>query len=130
MRIDLLARRMAEVESGNNPNATGDDGRARGRWQMHPAWFLEWSVPRLGDTWDEAMARALLRYLRARALDGWSVFQVLGDFHLGHVPKAHADFAAALAYAARYGFSTDQLDSRVTTDNITFDGFYGYVSAA
>lgn len=130
MRIDLLARRMAEVESNNNPDAVGDDGRARGRWQMHPPWFVEWAVPKLGDTWDMAYARALLRYLRAAAAGGWSVFQTLSAFHLGHEPKTHQDFALAMAYAQRYGFSPTQLDSALIGDSIVFDGFYGYVSAA
>ena len=130
MRIDVLARRMAEVESNNNPEAVGDDGRARGRWQMHPAWFIKWAVPQLGDTWDEAMARALLHYLRAQAAAGRSVFLAISAFHLGHDPKSHEDFRLAMAYTDRYGFSSAQLDSAVIGDNIVFDGFYGYVSAA
>ena len=133
MRIDLLARCMAHVESDNTAAAQGDDGRAFGRWQMHPAWFAQWYTPQLGDTWDRACARALWRFLRAEAAGGRSVFQALALFHLGHDPRTYQDHVAALAYAARYGFKPGefaQLDSAVLTDSITFDGFYGYVSAA
>ena len=130
VKIEVLARRMAIVESGNNPDAMGDDGRARGRWQLHPPWFAQWYQPELGDTWDQADARALYRYLVDRHHRSASVFEALALFHLGHAPRSHSDYVSAVGYATGYGFSTGELDSPVECGSVQFEDFYGYVSAA
>ena len=60
---DVLAR----VESDDDPQATGDSGRAYGRWQMHPSFYATWG-PRPYQfqgrelTWDEAFELALQNF--------------------------------------------------------------------
>ncbi|MCL4532561.1 MAG: hypothetical protein M1582_05140, partial [Actinobacteria bacterium] len=119
----------AIVESGNNAAAMGDDGRAAGRWQQHPAWFAQWYPATLGDTWDVAFARAVQRYLRAEAAEGRTVFQALALFHLGHDPRTHGDVVAAMSYAEQY-YPSSRLDEVLGVGNMTFEDFYAYASAA
>jgi hypothetical protein len=41
-REDRFVRALALTESGDNPEAWGDHGKAFGRWQWHIATLLDW----------------------------------------------------------------------------------------
>lgn len=62
--VDQFLDALAQVESSNNPAAWGDNGKAMGRWQVHPDRL--WSeagrwhqAPRLDETWDSFVRRVL-----------------------------------------------------------------------
>ena len=55
-RIDLLLDAIARVESRNDPNATGDGGRALGPYQIHRAYWAD-GTRFLGVHWSFADAR-------------------------------------------------------------------------
>ena len=62
--VEQFLQALASVESSNNPQAWGDDGRAMGRWQVHPdrVWSesrLRRVAPNLGETWDSWIGRIL-----------------------------------------------------------------------
>ena len=81
---------IAQIESGNRSNAPlGDDGRARGRYQLHPDFFYEWLVklniqPLLGETWDSLDTRLLVGYFNVRIGQGMTPIQAGVSFHNGH----------------------------------------------
>ena len=56
------AEALSDVETGDKPYTWGDAGLAAGRWQQHPAFFVQW-FPRqqltVGMSWDEAFGLAL-----------------------------------------------------------------------
>jgi hypothetical protein len=54
-RIDLLLDAIARVESHNDPNATGDGGRALGPYQIHRAYWAD-GTRFLGVHWSFAEA--------------------------------------------------------------------------
>ncbi len=54
-RMDLLLDAIAQVESRNEPDATGDGGRAAGVYQIHRAYWDD-GVRWLGADWDYTQA--------------------------------------------------------------------------
>ena len=52
-------RALAIIESGENPLASGDGGRAIGILQQHPSFFVQWyKEPDVTDTWNTAHIKA------------------------------------------------------------------------
>lgn len=103
--VDIFLDAIAQVESSDNPEAWGDGGRAMGRYQVHPdrLWFeaKKWRLePKLGETWDQFVARVLSAMYEANA----GVFEppeVAMYWHKGHwVKRAAPDWD--LAYASKF----------------------------
>ena len=97
---------LAHTESGDNPNAPlGDNGRASGRWQMHPDWFWEWAnhynlPPDLNETLDSWFGRIILAFANDH-LRWMEPINAAMYFHLGHQTNpSKPDWDAA--YAARF----------------------------
>lgn len=87
---------LALQESGGNPNAVGDGGRAVGLMQFHrPAWSDVWGrppedLPLRTDSW--ASMRAAIRYARSAKVrrlwadtPRWTRERLSSHHHLGHV---------------------------------------------
>lgn len=80
---------LGETESGDNPNARlGDNGRALGRFQVHPDWV--WTQcrrfglqPALDETWDSFITRLVIEFFNHNVslMDDLSVAMY---FHIGH----------------------------------------------
>lgn len=80
---------LALTESMNSPNAAlGDDGRAMGRWQVHPDWVDTWSKhydiwARENETWDSRIERLVNAFIEDHR-QFMSLVAVAMYFHLGH----------------------------------------------
>jgi len=104
--VDQFLKALAVVESSDDPEAWGDAGRAMGRWQIHPDRL--WSechrlqiVPKLGETWDQLVAR-ILRAECQISLDNMGAVVLAMWWHLGHwQTEGTGDWDAK--YAARFG---------------------------
>ena len=87
-----FAHRIAVVESNNNPNAPlGDDGRALGRFQVHPDWLFDWSTnyhitPHLMETWDSFVIRVVEAFYQSHTT--MMDVEIAMYFHLGHPCKS------------------------------------------
>jgi hypothetical protein len=97
---------LAGTESSNDPNAPlGDDGRALGRFQVHPDWVCTYALlfsrrPLLNETWD-AWITALVRLFFQRYSPKNTAVQVAMWFHLGHfATEESSDWDAP--YAERF----------------------------
>lgn len=89
-----LRRVLALVESANDPEAWGDSGRACGRYQMHPGFYVSWgpTILEFGGrelSWDEAFEIALSRFLEACERDRPTATdeQIAMAFHLHGQPR-------------------------------------------
>jgi hypothetical protein len=86
------SRALALVESSDNPNvALGDDGKAAGRWQMHPSFYEQWAVPiphGTEPTWDERFQAALEHFYKFAVADGIDDTDAAVGFHLHGAPVA------------------------------------------
>ena len=107
-----FATAIAIVESGNRSNPPmGDDGRAIGRYQMHPDWVMEWAVrlklfPLLGETWDSFFTRLIQGYYTYHIGQGLTALEAAVSFHVGHICHEgddtwDAQYAKDFAAAAR-----------------------------
>ena len=99
MTPEQFASVLAEVESGGNWQAWGDEGRAMGRWQVHPDWLWGWAKnyrvePALDETWDAFVMRVVLAFARDHFARGMSAVTVAMYFHLGHLGDFDRDYAA------------------------------------
>ena len=96
---------LAMTESGEDAKAWGDNGRAVGRFQVHPDWLWTWAKhyglqPNLDETWDSFITRVVIAFATDH-LSYLSQVEVAMYFHLGHktIP-AHYDWDAD--YAKRF----------------------------
>jgi len=89
--VEIFLDAIAQVESSDNPEAWGDGGRAMGRYQVHPdrlwseakRWRLE---PKLGETWDQFVARVLTAMFEANAV-AFQPEEIAMYWHEGHWVK-------------------------------------------
>jgi hypothetical protein len=83
---------LALVESRDNPNvALGDNGRAAGRWQIHPSFYDTWREPvPFGQepTWDDMFSLALKKFYDKAVADGIDDADAAVGFHLHGAPRA------------------------------------------
>jgi len=102
---DRFIRAIELVESAGQGNAglLGDDGRARGRYQMHPAFFSRFAGRgRLGDTWDMYDAQTMQAFAAWWAREEHVVVWLDAAlyYHYGHVPDGDPHGYAAKFRAA------------------------------
>lgn len=100
---EQFASALAEVESGGNWQAWGDEGRAMGRWQVHPAWLWGWAKryqlePTVGESWDSFVMAVVVAFARDHFEQGFTPYSLAQYFHLGHARRRDYD----PAYAARF----------------------------
>jgi len=75
--------RLIECESGGNPEALGDDGRAHGVLQFHDPTFQRYCVERYGyrdDIWDEDIQRQCCLEMLNQNFDNvshWTCFKLV-----------------------------------------------------
>jgi len=101
-RFERFAEALALTESGNSPEPWGDDGRAAGRWQMHPEFFCDYHpLPaKAGETWDDWFRRTLeFFYLHNGGYDARAIDLAM-HFHLGKTAFKRGDDDPA--YAVRF----------------------------
>ncbi len=89
-----FAAAIGEIESGDNPDSWGDQGRAMGRYQLHPDWLWEWAsrlgtAPHLNERWDDWATRIVEAFF-VRWTAVMLPVEVAMFFHEGHVIKAGA----------------------------------------
>ena len=104
---------IREVESENNPEAWGDDGRAMGSRQEHPAFVAQWFPSihwRLAMKWDDVTRGALLAFYNRAVADGVDDVDAAVGFHLHGQPHGNAgdspDYAQRFREAAaRLGYA-------------------------
>lgn len=110
--VEQFLKALAVVESSDDPEAWGDQGRAMGRWQVHPDRL--WSEmhaqsikPAIGETWDQLVGR-VLRAMFGKFESSRTLPEIAMYWHVGHMlfagrddwdPKYAARFGAALANA-------------------------------
>ena len=92
--VDQFLEALGAVESSNNPQAWGDDGRAMGRWQVHPD--RVWSesrlcrvAPVLGESWNGWIGRILAVIFKG-LYPVESPVAIAMYWHLGHFSKPGA----------------------------------------
>ena len=103
--VDQFLKALAVVESSDDPEAWGDDGRAMGRWQVHPdRLFHEVShnliFTKVGESWDQLVARVLRTiwdFYAYRVSQG----EIAMYWHVGHWCKP-GDSTWDAKYAARF----------------------------
>lgn len=83
--FEKFAHALALTETLNNPQAFGDDGRAYGRWQMHPAFVAEWAPTErdVNETWDGLFRDTLENFYLKRTRAGVPLHILVMEFHLG-----------------------------------------------
>ena len=107
-----FAKAIAVVESGDRSNPPlGDDGRALGRYQMHPdssgsGRRISKQCLRLSETWDAYFTRLIQQYFGYRTGQGLTAIQAAVSFHVGHIvreddPTWDAQYASDFTDAAR-----------------------------
>jgi hypothetical protein len=95
---------IRQTESGGNPLAIGDDGRAWTSIQCHPPWLWQWASalnvpPRLGESWDAWAIRVLWAF--AWHHRAWDPVALAMYFHVGHACQP-SDLDWSDDYAARF----------------------------
>lgn len=91
LTIGQFITAIARVESGGNPQAWGDGGRAIGQWQQHPAFVAEWfasSKWTLGMTWDDVCSHAIYRFAAAGQAAGADDVAMAIGYHLHGQPAS------------------------------------------
>jgi hypothetical protein len=102
-QINLLLDAIAQMESGNNPNAMGDGGRASGLYQIHCAYWAA-GTRFLGVDWgyeqaaDPAKAREVVKAYLLHYGQGCSLLE-MARIHNGG-PNGHKK-QSTLEYARR-----------------------------
>ena len=108
MTPEAFSTAIAIVESGNRSNPPlGDDGRARGRYQLHPDFYDEWKTKLniqviLGETWDSMDTRIVQGYFTLRMGQGMTAVQAAVSFHRGHPCREGDSDWLADDYASRF----------------------------
>jgi hypothetical protein len=103
-----FAHAIAIVESGDRSNPPmGDDGRARGRYQMHPDFYEEWKLnlnihAQLSETWDSLDTRIVQGYFTFRTGQGLTPVQAAVSYHRGHICREGDSDWLKDNYAARF----------------------------
>lgn len=91
LTFEQFAQALALTESNDNPNAPlGDDGRAAGRWQMHPSFYEEWTTPIPHGTepsWDTQFRNALFRFYMRAVRNGIDDADAACGFNLSGQPE-------------------------------------------
>ena len=93
MEPEEFARILGLVESDGQPNApNGDNGRAMGRFQIHPDWMWEWAnrlhiQPRLSESWDSFHERLVMKFFQFPFHLKLLPVEVAMTFHLGHIVR-------------------------------------------
>jgi hypothetical protein len=103
---------LGKTESNDNPNVhLGDNGRALGRFQVHPDWVYTQSArfglkPFLNETWDSFITRLVTAFYEHN-IQFIAPVDVAMYFHLGHrTPSTAPDWDAE--YAERFNvFAAD-----------------------
>jgi hypothetical protein len=96
---------LGAVESDNNAEAWGDGGQAMGRWQVHPAWVMEYAfnyniAPAVDDTWDVFIGLIVVEFF-ARRSSARTPVSIAMAFHVGHEVEIGA-YGWDAEYAARF----------------------------
>lgn len=106
--LERFVHALAMTESGNNTNAPlGDNGRAMGRFQVHPDWVFTFSSayhlsPMLGETWDSFITRIVRAFYQEHVIKyGMTAEEIAMAFHIGHIVKADSS-DWDVAYAERF----------------------------
>lgn len=102
MGFQRWAMVLAYVESENKWTATGDNGLAFGRWQMHPAFFSDYYPGRPGvdESWDSWFLKALSSFYTRRMKVHGDERKAMMEFHLGVFAVSQGQWDAH--YAARW----------------------------
>jgi hypothetical protein len=87
---------------GHDYRVRGAQFMALGRWQMHPAWFLEWYDPAISVSWswDEAFRAALQKFWTAMQKLKLQPHHAAMAFHLGMSAYQRGDWDQT--YAERF----------------------------
>lgn len=102
-----FATAIGIVESNGNPNSPlGDDGRALGRFQVHPDELWGWATrltlyPHLSETWDSFVDRVVQRFYTFHVAQSLTPVQIAMCWHLGHISR-ESDPDWDSGYAARF----------------------------
>ncbi len=93
MEPETFATILGLVESDGNPNALlGDDGRAAGRFQIHPDFLWEWAnrlklQPKLNERWDSFYSRLVQAFFTFPFHLKLLPVEVAMTFHKGHIVR-------------------------------------------
>ena len=115
MTAQEFAHAIAIIESGDRSNPPmGDDGRARGRYQVHPDFYEEWMTrlnlhAQLGETWDGLDSRIVQGYFTFRTGMGLTPVQAAVSYHRGHICREGDSDWLADDYAARFTAAAESL---------------------
>lgn len=97
MNPSEFAKAIAIVESSDRSNPPlSDDGRARGRYGMHPDFYEEWKLKlnihaQLSETWDSLDTRIVMGYFTFRMGMGLTAVQAAVSYHVGHIVREGDD---------------------------------------
>jgi len=96
---------LGHTESDGLTDRWGNDGRAMGRFQVHPSWVWQYAhryqvVPRLDVTWDQWVAQLVGLFFDEYSRSSRPI-EVAMHFHRGHVCGLN-DGDWDLEYAARF----------------------------
>lgn len=116
--VDQFLEALAEVESSNNPEAWGDDGRAMGRCQVHPDALWTYChrykvTPQLRETWDHLVRRVLTAFYNEWA-QAHEPREIAMEWHLGH-----PSFPSSADWDADYARKFDSAYARAIGRAIT-----------
>ncbi len=93
MEPETFATILGLVESDGNLNAPlGDDGRAAGRFQIHPDFLWEWAFrlkvqPKLNERWDSFYSRLVQAFFTFPFHLKLLPVEVAMTFHMGHIVR-------------------------------------------
>lgn len=107
MSPDQFATAIGIVESnGDSDVPLGDDGRALGRWQIHPDEMWTWAkrltlAPQVNETWDSFVGRLIKGFYSFHTVQTLTDVQIAMTWHLGHISREDSpDWD--LAYADKF----------------------------
>jgi hypothetical protein len=105
--FEKWAKALALTESNDNPHAWGDNGKACGRWQMHPDFVDGWlpTNENVAESWDDLFHDTLLNFYNNRIQAGVEPHKVAMEFHLSRhaVAEGKDDPGYAARFAKFYG---------------------------
>jgi hypothetical protein len=107
-----FAQVIAEIESGGDPEAWGDHGRAMGAYQVRPAWLWEWAhtlgvAPPVGVDWDD-WVRTVVEAFAGEMIQRTTPVRLAMYFHLGH-PAIEQSDTWDKTYAAKFEAAAQKL---------------------
>jgi hypothetical protein len=96
---------LAITESGDNPEAWGDQGLAMGAWQVHPAWLWDQIrsfqiKPAVRSSWNSWVETYIEAFFHKYA-DLGTPTEIAMHFHLGHASEP-GDVDWDAEYASRF----------------------------